>query len=66
MSRDGNDPSDARMPKDVVTGAVARQVPPVPFKETPDTLRSGLQFCGSLVIYMPVSQGNVNAFSANK
>ena len=65
MAWKGDDPLDARMPQDIVTGAVASQVPPVLFREAPDTSRSGLQFCVSLVIYMPVSLVNVNSFSAN-
>ena len=66
MAWKGNDPLDVRVPKDIVTGAVARQVPSFLFKEAPDTNRSGLQLCVSLVIYMPVSLGNVNSISANK
>ena len=66
MAWKGNDPLDARMPKDIVTGAVASQVLPVLFIEAPDTNRSGLQFCVSLVIYMPVTLANVNSFGAYK
>lgn len=66
MSREGNDSPDAWPSIDIVTGAVARQNPSVLFQSAPDLIGSGLQFRVSLVIYMCVSLGNVNSFSAYK
>lgn len=65
MTWKGNDTIDTRMPIDIVTGAVARQVPPVVFEEAPDTIRTGLHLCVSRVKYMRTFSVDVNSFRAN-
>ena len=65
VSRERDDSPDAWMPIDVVTGAVARQIPSVLFQQAPDLFRFGLHYHVSFVIYMPIFSEDVNLFRAN-